>query len=190
MELALDRSTEGPEFARVTKRLKDANGLPIGTSNDNLLLDTRIYEVEYQDGYKASLAANQIAMCMFAQVDDEGNMHVLFDCIMDNRTDGKEVTIKDSFIKSKNGGRRRRETTKGWEILIRWKDGSSTWEAMKDVKESYPVQLAEYTVEARLSQEPAFVWGVPHVLKKRTTIIAKVKSRVELSASSSELRAS
>ena len=37
--------------------------------------------------------------------------------------------------------------------------------------------MAEYSVEARLSQEPAFVWWVPHVLKKRTTIIAKVKSK-------------
>ena len=31
MEVALPRDTEGPDFARVTKRLKDANGLLIGT---------------------------------------------------------------------------------------------------------------------------------------------------------------
>ena len=30
MEIALDRHTEGPEFARVTKRLKDKEGRPIG----------------------------------------------------------------------------------------------------------------------------------------------------------------
>jgi len=43
MELAMPRESDGPEYARVTKRLKDANGLPIGTANDNPLMDTRIY---------------------------------------------------------------------------------------------------------------------------------------------------
>ena len=73
MELALPRDDERPEFARVTKRLRDKNGIPIGTSNDNPLLDSRIYEVEYNDGHKASLSANSIVQNMFAQVDDEGN---------------------------------------------------------------------------------------------------------------------
>jgi len=62
----LPRDDEGPEFARVTKRLRDKNGIPIGTSNDNPLLDSRIYEVEYNDGHKASLSANSIAQNMFA----------------------------------------------------------------------------------------------------------------------------
>ena len=38
-EVELPRDTEGPDFARVTKRLKDANGLPIGTANENPILD-------------------------------------------------------------------------------------------------------------------------------------------------------
>ena len=68
MELALSRDGDGPEFAKVTKRLRDANGLPIGTANDNPLLDTRLYEVEYADGHKASLAANTIAINMLCYV--------------------------------------------------------------------------------------------------------------------------
>ena len=70
MELVLPADDEGPEFARVTKRLRDANGIPIGTANDNPILDSRIYEVEYADGYKASLTANAIAENLFTQVDD------------------------------------------------------------------------------------------------------------------------
>ena len=50
---------------------------------------------------------------MFAQVDYEGNRHVLFDEIIDHRTDGSEIQPNDAFITSSNGGRRRRETTKG-----------------------------------------------------------------------------
>jgi hypothetical protein len=40
MELAIPRDSDGPEFARVTKRLKDKDGLPIGRANNNPILDT------------------------------------------------------------------------------------------------------------------------------------------------------
>ena len=57
MVVAIPRDTEDPDFASVTKRLKDANGLPIGTANENPILDTKLYGVEYVDGHKASLTA-------------------------------------------------------------------------------------------------------------------------------------
>ena len=118
LELALPRYGEGPEFAKVTKRLRDANGIPIGTANDNPILYTCLYEVEYSNEYKASLAANSIAENMFAQVDDEGHRFVLLDSVMDHCIDGTELRKKDGFIQSSNGGRRRKETTKGWDILL------------------------------------------------------------------------
>ena len=41
MELALLQGDSlEPRLAKVTKRLKDANGIPIGTANQNPLLDT------------------------------------------------------------------------------------------------------------------------------------------------------
>jgi hypothetical protein len=54
MELALPRSGGEVEFAKVTKRLRDKDGLPIGTANDNPILDTRIYEVEFPDRHRSS----------------------------------------------------------------------------------------------------------------------------------------
>ena len=69
----MPRDGEGPSFAKVTKRLRDANGIPIGTASDNPILDTRLYEVEYVDGHKASLSANVIATNLFSQIDDDGN---------------------------------------------------------------------------------------------------------------------
>ena len=62
-------------------------------------------------------------------------------------------------------------------MLIRWKDGRTDWVALKDVKEAYPVQVAEYAVLARISEEPAFVWWASSVLKKHNRIIAKTKSK-------------
>ena len=91
MELALPRNGAEVQFGRVLKRLRDKDGIPIGTAHDNPILDTRMYEVEFQDGHKASLGANAIAENLFAQIDDEGNRHALFDEITDHRTDGKQV---------------------------------------------------------------------------------------------------
>ena len=123
MEVALPRDTEGPDFSCVTKHLKDENGLPIGTANENPTLDTRVYEVEYVYGHKASLTANTIAQNMFAQVDDEGNRHVLFDGIIDHRRTTLTLKQADSFIVTSSDNRRRRETTEVWDMLIQWKDG-------------------------------------------------------------------
>ena len=62
MELALLQGDSlESRMARVTKRLKDASSIPIGTADDNPLLDTRMYEVEYLDGECASLSADHIA---------------------------------------------------------------------------------------------------------------------------------
>jgi hypothetical protein len=163
MELALPRGdADGPQFARVTKRLKDKDGLPIGTADDNPLLDTRMYEVMYHDGHVESMAANVINENMIAQVDDEGNRHPIFQEIADHRRLPTAVSQQDAFITMSNGVKRRRITTAGWELLVQWKDGSANWFPLKDVKNSMPLQVAEYAVAARIAEEPAFAWWVPH----------------------------
>ena len=129
------------------------------------------------DGTKESLSANYIAYNVFAQVDQAGNHQVLLDEIIDYHTTGKEVKQQDAFITSRTGTKRRRETTIGWELLVQWKDGSMNWIALKDLKESYPVQVAEYSVGVRILMEPAFAWWAPYMLKKCNRIIAKVKSK-------------
>ena len=77
-----------------------------------------------------------------------GIRHVLFDYMMDSRTNGTELQTNYSFIMFKNEGCSKLETTKGW------KNCSSSLETMKDIKESYAVQLTEYAIETRISQEP------------------------------------
>ena len=56
----------------------------------------------------------------------------------------------------------------------RWVDN---WETLADLKESYPVQVAEYAKAVGIQGEPAFAWWTEHVLKKRDRIIAKVAKR-------------
>ena len=114
MELDLDRQGESPKFARVIKRLKDKDRRPIGTASKNPILDYRMYEVEYEDGHKVAMAANAIASNLFAQVDQDRQRFLIFDEIIDWRTDGSQIKSEDTFIHISNGNKRRRETTKGW----------------------------------------------------------------------------
>ena len=60
---------------------------------------------------------------------------------------------------------------------MQWKDGSTSWEKLKDLKASNPVEVAEYAAANRLVDEPAFKWWVPHTMQKQNRIISKVKSR-------------
>jgi hypothetical protein len=62
-------------FGKVTKRLRDAEGRPIGMACDNPLLDTREYTVEFLDGHSEALSANLIAQNLFSEIDEEGNRH-------------------------------------------------------------------------------------------------------------------
>ena len=48
--------------------------------------------------------------------------------------------------------------TKVWEIFIQCKDGRTTWNTLKNVKYSYPVQMADFKVENSISEEPEFAW--------------------------------
>ena len=119
MELAIPQGDSlEPRLARVTKRMKDANGLPIGLANENPILDTRMYEVEYLDGEGTSLVSNNIAENLFAQIDDEGNRQVLMDEIIGHRSNEQAEKQQDAYIATRMGTKRRRETTKGWELLI------------------------------------------------------------------------
>ncbi|CAJ1941748.1 unnamed protein product [Cylindrotheca closterium] len=70
-----------------------------------------------------------------------------------------------------------KRTTKGWQLCVQWKDGTTTWERLSDLKESFPSEVAEYSVATGIDHLPAFKWWVPYTLKKRNAIIAKVKSR-------------
>ena len=136
-----------------------------------------MYEVEFLNEHKQALSANVIVENMFASFDEEGHRHLLLDSIIDARRTDMAIKKEDAFITSSNGVKRQRETTKGWEILVQWKDGSTTWSKLKDMKDSYPVQLTEYAVQNKIDDEPAFAWWVPYTIKKKAIIIKKVKSK-------------
>jgi hypothetical protein len=66
------------------------------------------------------------------------------------------------------------QNTIDYQVCCQWKDGSTSWENLSDLKESQPLETAEYAVTFGIDHEPAFNWWVPHVLKKRNWIIPLV----------------
>jgi hypothetical protein len=158
----------------VKRRKHDNNGNPIGLRHSNPILDTREYEVEFPDGSIDVFTANTIAEAMYSQVDNDGHHHLIIKEIVDHTKDASAVKQDDGFVQ---GTQQRRWTTKGWKLLVEWKDGTSNWVPMKDLKDSNPIEVAEYAVANKLVSEPAFAWWVPTVLRKRDRNIMKVKSR-------------
>jgi hypothetical protein len=177
MEVLLSSRDTGESLAKVVGRKRDSDGNPIGRANNNPILDTREYKVQFPDGHYETLAANVIAENLFASCDADGHRMVLLDEISDYRRTEDALTDATGWITKPNGTKYRRKSTKGWELLYQWKDGSSEWIPLKDAKNSHPVEVAEFAVANKISQEPAFAWWVPYVIRKRNRIISKVKKR-------------
>ena len=170
MEVGMPREEDGAiEHAIVKRRAVDSLGQPVGVANSNPLLDTREYDIEYSDGTIETVTANLIAENILSQVNEKGHRQLMLDEIIDHKYLGTN--------KGKRNGKRKRFTAKDWEFCVIWKDGSTNWISIKDLKESYPLQLAEYAKNHKLENEEAFSWWLPYVLKKRKLIIAKLKSK-------------
>ena len=178
MELGIRRHIDGPlEHAVVKKRKTDIEGKPLGTSNNIPILDHSQYEVEYLDGQIETLTANQIAENLLAQVDEEGHRQMFIDEITDHRVTKDAIPKDQATYTTKSGQRRNVRTTRGWEFYVRWRGGSGDWISLKDLKDSYPIDLAQYAIDNNLQTEAAFAWWVPYVQRKKRIIIKKLKSK-------------
>jgi hypothetical protein len=107
---------------------------------------------------------------------DDGLSYNIIDKIVDHRRTNKAVNEADAFV-TINGKQHPARTTKGWEMCVLWKNGDTSWEKLKDMKEPNPIEAAEYAVAKGISAEPAFNWWARHTLKKRDSIISAVRAR-------------
>ena len=92
MELGLPRKDDGGLMHTIVKRRKlVGEGKDAGNMNNNPLIDTRSYEVEFADGTTEVLTANIIANNFLAQVVEEGHRKILLDEITDNWQDANAI---------------------------------------------------------------------------------------------------
>ena len=140
------------------------------------MLDSREYEVELEDGTTDKYFANIIAENLWTQCDDEGREFWVLKEITDHRKNARAMSKDDGYITKPGGLKVPKKTTVGWQLLAEWTDGTTQWLDLKDLKDSNPIELAEYAIANKISQEPAFAWWVPYDLKKRDIIISKLKA--------------
>ena len=172
-----DISGENGNIATVKRRAKDDQGRPIGVAHRNPMLDTREFEIELENGETDKIFANQIAMNLYSRLDDEGREILTYRNIVDHKRDGSALTKENGFITMGGGQKKAKKTTRGWKILVEFKDDTTAWMPLKDVKEASPTELAEYALNNKIDDEPAFAWWVPYTMKKMHRIINKVKTK-------------
>ena len=128
--------------------------------------DSRLYLVEFPDGEVTELTANTIATTMYANCDAEGNEYILLGSIIDWRKKDNAISLEEQEV-TENGKKYLRRTTAGVELCCKWKDGTTSYQPLSLLKESHPVQLAEFAVAMGIDNDPAFNWWVKPVLKRR-----------------------
>jgi hypothetical protein len=128
----------------------------MGRANTNSMLDTRTYEIEFHDGRSDEYTANIIAENMYAQCDIEGRKYNLMEGSVDHKTYGHAVEPDYMYIKH-GSNKKVRKTIKVWKLCVEWKDGTTSWERLADLRESNPVEVAEYASAKSFLEAPDFI---------------------------------
>ena len=162
---------------RMAKVLRQVRANTNEGETNNPLLDTSVFEVQFPDGTIDRLTANLIAENLMSQCDENGYHYQALHEIVEHRKDGTALSKENGFIRSKSGNIHPKKTTRGWELLVEWKDGSVTWVPLKDLKASNPIELAEYAMAKNIQSEPAFNWWVKETIRTRDRMIGKVKTK-------------
>jgi len=102
----------------VTKQVRGVDGNPVGIRNNNPLLDTRQYEVQFGDGSIQEYTTNLIAENMLSQSDAEGGRDMIFKEIVDHRVADTAIKKEDGFTVGFNGNVHPKKTMCGWDICV------------------------------------------------------------------------
>jgi len=121
--------------------------------------------------------ANLIAECMVSECDPEGRQYRMLREISDHRKDNTALNVTDGSYRTRAGNLVPKSSAKGWKLLIEWVDGSMNWVRLAEMKEAYPVQVAEYALANGISHEPAFNWWVHKAIKRKERLMKKVKGK-------------
>ena len=69
----------------------------------------------------------------------------MMDFILDHQKNDKDITVPDQKVVHR-GGRFVQRSNVGWQLCVQWRDSLTSWQALKDLKDSHPVETAEYAV--------------------------------------------
>ena len=70
---------------------------------------------------------------MYSQCDFDRNQYLLMDDITNHKKDQTEIKNTDAIVVV-NGQPQQNKTTKGWLFCILWKDGTTNWGWLVEIK--------------------------------------------------------
>ena len=163
-------------MGKVKGRSLGDDGKVVGSYDDNPILNSIIYNVEFPDRQVKEYLPNIPTENMLSQVDDNGNNQLMMDAIIDFKKDPTAVLMEDKYLFTMIGQCRLRKTTLSWWFLVRWKDETESWVKLAKCKDLYPVEVTEFAKARNLVSEPAFAWWVPNTIRRRNAILSEVKA--------------
>ena len=83
---------------------------------------------------------------MYAQCDTESNQYLLLKEIVDWKCDNNSTMSQADMYVTCSANRHFCKTKKGWQLCIEWKNGTTSWEWLADLKESNLIEVAEFAV--------------------------------------------
>jgi hypothetical protein len=165
---------------RATKHALGPDGTAVaGAYDENPCLNAMICKVRFPNGQLKEHAANVIAENMLTQVDSDGFSLTAMEAISNHRKNEAAAVPKTDkkHLTTTSGQKRLRKTTVGWSLLVKWADGSESWIQLRDMKESHPIEMAEFAKARSTADEPAFAWWVPCTLRKRDIVLSKINAQ-------------
>ena len=163
------------QMVKVANNMREDDRKSIGAYQNNLLSNKYLYEVKYHNVELAQVEYDIISENIFVQVDSERYKFQMLDKIQDRYSNLYIIPQEQGFINTSSGNAVPKKRTIGWELLVEFKDVSSSCINMKDPKQINAVELAEYAAENGLKEDPVFKWWVKDVPKKRYHLVENVK---------------
>ena len=111
----MDVPGEGSRRATLKRRVRNEDGTVVGNHHRNTLMDTREYELEYDDGTHDRYLANVIAENLYSQIDYKGQQFLVLEEISDHRKYGTKLEVADRYTVGHIGNRTPKKTTRGWQ---------------------------------------------------------------------------
>ena len=121
-------------------------GMPFGKSNDNPILGTREYSVEFDDGEVRKLTGNVIVESMYAACDDSGKDYLMMDSIVDYQKSDKALSVASKKVVHRGWSFMQRSTV-GWQLCIQCRYGLTPCQSPKDLKGSHLVETSKYDMD-------------------------------------------
>ena len=141
-----------------------------GRRDNNPILDTREYLVQYPNGSEDMLTYAKVLDNLCSQVDVEYNQINIYSGIFGHCKGIRAVKKADEFYES-NSLQYRKNITAKWELDIEWKYGSISWIPILVLNNDNPLYVERYAVNNKIEDEPIFDWWYHEVLKRYTKSI-------------------